>query len=142
MSILVLEQIDTLPDPGRPPDGPKRAAGCGGPPLGLRPPFAPPHPALSHPDCRSGLTLIVARQPSYRIPSRMDGAAARSHPRAGGRKAVARTSGFVAAVFTGADDRRTSPATPLTLSRWPFPATNDACARSFIRKVVTCDLDS
>lgn len=32
-------------------------------PVGLRPPFDPLLPALSHPDCRSVLTLIVAVQP-------------------------------------------------------------------------------
>ena len=41
LSILVLEQIDTLPDPGRPPDGSKNA-----PPewVGLRSGYALPSP--------------------------------------------------------------------------------------------------
>jgi hypothetical protein len=42
--------------------GEKRAAGDGRPSLGLRPRSGRPPPALSHPDCRSRLTLIVARQ--------------------------------------------------------------------------------
>ena len=38
----------------------KRAAGDRLTPVGLRPPFVSRSPALSHPDCRSVLTLIVA----------------------------------------------------------------------------------
>ena len=40
----------------------KCAAGDGRPSLGLRPRSVRPPPAHSHPDCRSRLTLIVARQ--------------------------------------------------------------------------------
>ncbi|SMX56495.1 Putative tranposase (fragment) [Bradyrhizobium sp. ORS 285] len=50
-------------NPTRPPDGLiRRAAGGSGPPVGLRPPLVPLPPALSHPDCRWVLTLIVAAQ--------------------------------------------------------------------------------
>ena len=41
--------------------GEKRATGDRLTPVGLRPPFVSRSPALSHPDCRSVLTLIVAR---------------------------------------------------------------------------------
>ena len=44
----------------------KRAAGGSLTPVGLRPPSVSQPPAHSHPDCRSPLTLIVARQASSR----------------------------------------------------------------------------
>ena len=52
--------------PPLPPDAAPRAhaAAAWAPPVGLRPPFVPQAAAHSHPDCRVGLTLIVALYPS------------------------------------------------------------------------------
>ena len=40
----------------------KPSAIGGSPPVGLRPPYGPPPMALSHPDCRCSLSLIVGGQ--------------------------------------------------------------------------------
>jgi len=55
------QQLDRAP-PDRQTGSKKRAAGGDGSPVGLRPPFDPSPPELSHPDCRWLLTLIVAAQ--------------------------------------------------------------------------------
>src|SRR6187401_2630321 len=53
------QQLDRAP-PDRQTGSKKRAAGGDASPVGLRPPFDPSPPELSHPDCRWLLTLIVA----------------------------------------------------------------------------------
>ena len=57
---LVEMKATAWPNPTQPPDGSKTRAGQAGPPLGLRPPVDPARPALSHPDCRVILIVIVA----------------------------------------------------------------------------------
>jgi hypothetical protein len=58
---LVARRINSLRKPHPAARRPERnAAGGDGPPVGLRPPCVPSPPALSHPDCRWVLTLIVA----------------------------------------------------------------------------------
>src|SRR6188508_1201507 len=56
------QQLDRAP-PDRQTGSKKRAAGGDASPVGLRPPFDPSPPELSHPDCRWLRTLIRSNDP-------------------------------------------------------------------------------